>query len=192
MRLDAGGDFKLPMIGRVQAAGLTVEQLEAELAKRLAKYLEEPEVSVTVMEFQSQPVSVIGEVGTPGVHQLRGNKTLIEVLSAVGGIKPSAAPNLRITRRMEYGRIPVTTVTEDSDGAFSIAEINIKSLMEATTPENNLLVRPYDVISVPRALLVYVIGEVGHAGPLSLSEGRNHLCTAGHLSVGRGAAHGGC
>src|ERR1035437_4128158 len=79
------GDITLPLIGRVKAAGLTVEQLETELASRLNVYVQEPQVSVTVTEFRSQPVSVFGAVTTPGAVQLRGRKTLYEVFSMAGG-----------------------------------------------------------------------------------------------------------
>ena len=60
------GNITLPLIGRVQAGGLTVEQLEAELNTGLKKYMHDPQVSVTVAEFRSQPVSVFGSVARPG------------------------------------------------------------------------------------------------------------------------------
>src|SRR5438874_3482475 len=107
IRIDLGGIINMPTIGRVQAGGLTVEALEAELVKRLKVYLEEPDVAVSVTEYQSQPVSIFGEVMTPGVHQLEGRKTLVEMLSLAGGLKDEAGPSIRITRRLEYGPIPL-------------------------------------------------------------------------------------
>ncbi len=83
--IGTNGNITLPLIGRVQAGGLTVEQLETELNTRLKKYVQDPQVSVTVAEFRSQPVSVFGAVTKPGVIQLRGRKTLYEVLSMAGG-----------------------------------------------------------------------------------------------------------
>ena len=71
-RIDPNGDLKLPMVGRVHAAGMTIEQLEAELITRFKVYIKEPDVAVTVTEFHSQPVSVIGAVGTSGVQSARG------------------------------------------------------------------------------------------------------------------------
>jgi polysaccharide export outer membrane protein len=175
-RLDADGELKLPMIGRIQAGGLTLEQLEAEISKRLKVYLEEPEVTVSVLEFKSQPVSVLGAVNSPGVHQLEGRKTLLEVLSAAGGLKPEAASAISITRRIEYGPIPVPGAVDDPTHQFSMAQIDLKPLLEAKSPELNILIRPHDVLSIPRAQMIYVIGEVGHAGALPLSE-------SGSLSV---------
>jgi polysaccharide export outer membrane protein len=170
-RVDADGELKLPMVGRIQAGGLTPEQLEGEISKRLKVYLEEPEVTVAITEFKSQPVSIVGAVSSPGVHQLEGQKNLVEMLAAAGGPRADAGPTVKITRHLEYGRVPLPGATDDPTHQFSIAEINLKSVMEGKNPEYNILIRPHDLISVPRAQLVYVIGEVGHAGALPLNEG---------------------
>jgi polysaccharide export outer membrane protein len=170
-RVDADGELKLPMVGRIHAGGLTPEQLETEIAKRLKVYLEEPEVIVSVAEFKSQPVSVVGAVSQPGVHQLEGQKTLVEVLAAAGGLRQDAGATITITRRLEYGRIPLPGAADDPTHQFSIAEVNLKSVMEAKNPEYNIPIRPHDLISVPRAEVIYVIGEVGHQGALTLNEG---------------------
>src|ERR1700739_4002365 len=61
-RVGSDGDLTVPMIGRLKAAGLTAGQLESEIASRLEKYIRHPKVAVTVTEFHSQPVSVIGAV----------------------------------------------------------------------------------------------------------------------------------
>src|SRR5437879_5941760 len=75
LRVDMSGFIRLPMVGRLKASGLTIEQLETELASRLKQYIQEPEVAVSVVEFRSQPVSVIGAADHPGVRQLQGSKT---------------------------------------------------------------------------------------------------------------------
>ena len=170
-RLDPNGDLRLPMVGRIQAGGLTLEQLEAELTKRLKVFIQEPDVAVTITEFHSQPVSVIGAVGSSGVHQLQGRKTLVEMLSLAGGVSADAGPTVRIVRRLDEGRIPVVDAADDPTGGFSIAEIDLKSLLEARTPEKNIVLRPHDVISVPRAEMIFVVGEVGRPGPLQLNSG---------------------
>jgi polysaccharide biosynthesis/export protein len=170
-RVDADGELKLPMVGRIHAGGLTPEQLEAEITKRLKVYLEEPEVIVSIAEFKSQPVSIVGAVTVPGVHQLEGQKTLVEVLAAAGGLRQDAGATVTITRRLEYGRIPLPGAADDPTHQYSVAAVNLKAVMEAKNPEYNIAIRPHDVISVPRAQVVYVIGEVGHQGALQLSEG---------------------
>jgi polysaccharide export outer membrane protein len=172
-RLDQNGDVRLPMIGRVHAAGLTVEELERELTKRLRVYLQEPDVSVTVAESRSEMVSVIGAVITPGMKPLEGGKTLVEVLSAAGGMTQEAAPTLRIARKLTQGRIPLAEAADDPTGTFSIVELDARALLEGRAPDKNIIVRPNDVISVPHADVVYVIGEVGRPGPVALSGGHS-------------------
>ncbi len=120
--IGTNGNITLPLVGRVKAGGLTVEQLETELNARLKIYVKDPQIAVTVAEFRSQPVSVFGAVSKPGVIQLRGRKTLYEVLSMAGGPSDEkAGSSLTVTRRRENGEIPLPGATVDPTGQFSIA-----------------------------------------------------------------------
>ena len=92
----------------MHAAGLTLDQLETEVRSRLRKYFKNPQVGISLVESRSQPVSVIGAVRTPGVQQLQGQKSLMEVLSSAGGLMPEAGYVIKITRRSEWGKIPIT------------------------------------------------------------------------------------
>jgi polysaccharide biosynthesis/export protein len=152
--IDLEGYLNLPRIGRVRAAGLTVDQLEEELSKRAKEYLQNPVVNVTVAEFHSQPVSVLGAVANPGVHQVQGNKTLYEVISEAGGLKEDAGNTIKITRRIEEGAIPLPNAIIDPSGRFSIAQLNVRSVMSARNPLENIATKPNDVITVPRADLI--------------------------------------
>jgi polysaccharide export outer membrane protein len=167
--IDPQGYIELPLAGKVQAAGLTTGQLQQDLTKRLRAYIKDPHVVVSIGEFHSQPVSVIGEVTTPGLQQLRGRKTLAEVLSQAGGLKPEAGNLLKITRRLEFGRIPLENAQDDPSGQFSVAEIKLSSIIEAKDPQQNIAIQPYDVISVPKGEMVYVVGEVEKAGGFVLN-----------------------
>jgi polysaccharide export outer membrane protein len=173
VRIELSGDLRLPLAGRIRASGLTVEQLEKEIAARLRTYVKEPQVSVSVSEFRSQPVSVLGAVASPGVHQLQGRKTLFEILSMAGGLRQDAGHSIKITRRGEWGRIPLATAAEDSSGAYTVAEVSVASVIGAKNPQENIFVCPYDVVSVPRADMVYVIGAVKRAGGFVLNEKEN-------------------
>ena len=170
-RIDPSGDVRFPMVGSIHAAGMTIEQFESELRDRLKVYLQAPDVAVTVSEFHSQSVSVVGAVGTPGVRQLEGSKTVIEILSMAGGPSADAGPVVRISRRQDQGRIPLSEALENVETGFSTVDIPLKPLLDATTPEKNILIRPNDIVSVPRADVVYVIGEVGHAGSIPVTRG---------------------
>ncbi len=170
VRVDMSGYVRLPYAGRVRMAGLTIEQARAELTRRLHKYFRAPEVSVSVAEFRSQPVSVIGAVKQPGVHQLEGRKNLIEVLALAGGLETSAGPRIKITRRIEWGRLPLSSAADDPAGEYSVAEVSVRSLLDARNPGENIAIRPFDVISVPRAELIYVTGQVARSGGFVLNE----------------------
>ena len=170
VRVDLRGEITLPMIGRVRAAGLTAEQLEIELKTKLAKYLLQPEVTVTLTAYRSQPVLVLGSVKTPGSIQLEGRKTLFEVISLAGGIAPDAGYTIKITRRKENGRIPLVGAVEDTTGQYSIADVAVKSVLEAKNPEENILILPNDTITVPRGNLIYVIGAVKKTGGFVLGD----------------------
>ena len=119
-RIDPNGDLKLPMVGRIHASGMTIDELEAELRKRLREVLNEPDVTVSVGELHSQTVSVIGAVGASGVHQIRGRQTLIEILSLAGGVRADAGPVVRVVRRPEWDRIPLPEATIDPTTGSSI------------------------------------------------------------------------
>jgi polysaccharide export outer membrane protein len=169
-RVDGDGNADVPLVGRVHVAGLTVQQTEEKLDKLLRTYIRDPQVAVNVSEVHSEPVSVLGAVNTPGVHQVQGQKTLLEMLSLAGGIRQDAGYSVRITRESAWGCIPLPNAKPDASGRFSVAELNLKKIMEAKNPEENIQIFPHDVISVPKADMVYVIGEVRRSGGFVLGE----------------------
>ena len=170
VRIDAAGNLQLHYVGKLHAAGLTVDELAKAIAERLKDYVNEPNVTVEVTDYGSQPVSVMGAVNKPGVYQLRGSKTLVEVLSLAEGLRNDAGYSIRITRHSEWGAIPLPNAAPDSGGNFSVAEVRVSAIMEARNPAANILIRPHDVISVPRAEMVYVVGSVHRPGGFVLGE----------------------
>jgi len=197
VRIDGDGDIQVPLGGRVHVSGLTAQQAEKELNKVLSKYIRDPQIVVSIAEVRSQPVSILGAVNTPGVHQVQGHKTLLEMLALAGGIRSDAGYSVRITRQLEWGCLPLPNTQLDASGRFSVAELNLKKIMEAKNPEENVQIFPHDVISVPKAEMVYVIGEVKRSGGfvlgehqsisvlqvLSLAEGLNTTADARHARI---------
>jgi len=169
--LGPSGELRLPMIDAVKATGLTANELEHELRKQLSAYIKEPLVSVTVEEFASRPVSVLGAVGKPGVQKLTGGETLAEVLSTAGGLRADASSSLTVTRRKQWGKLPLPGADLDASGEFYVARLEVRKLLEGLAPELNIAIRPHDVISAPHAAVVYVVGAVKHAGAFPLTEG---------------------
>src|SRR5690349_1298905 len=155
MRIDPDGDLRLPMIGRLHAAGQSVEQFENELKTRFSVFLKSPDITVNVTSSRSQTVSVIGAVVNPGVKPLETERTLIDVLSAAGGLTMDAGTTVRVTRKMDQGRIPLPEAIDDSTGAYSTVDLDAKALLSAQLPEKNIVILPNDVIAVPRADVVF-------------------------------------
>ncbi len=184
MRVEGNGSLTLPLVGTVKAAGLTASQLSAEISNRLQKYYLKPQVMVSVTEYRSQPVSVIGAVNTPGVHQVQGRKTLVEMLSLAGGPRQDAGSKIIVTRRAEWGLIPVEGAVMDASGEFSTAEIDLAAAITAQRPQDNIAVKPNDIIAVTKARLVYVVGEVNRPAGYVLE--RKGLSVAQALAMAGG------
>lgn len=170
-RIDLNGNIKLPLFAdRVQAAGLTVEQLEDKITGLLKTILKDPRVAISVVAFRSEPVYVMGSVRSPGVIQLQGRSTLLDIISAAGGFSDDAGYTLKIIRRSEYGRIPLPTAVDDASGEYSVAEVNTNDIVQATNPAHDILICPRDEITVPRGEMVYVIGTVARSGGYVLQQ----------------------
>jgi polysaccharide biosynthesis/export protein len=176
-QIDNDGTVTLPMIGQVHAAGLTIGQFQANLVTAYKKYFKDPQVTVQVNEFHSQPVSVAGNINTPGVVQLRGNRNLMEVISQAGGLRPEAGDSVLITRNLSEGAIPVAGAFTDPTGKYSVAHINIRAVMSGKDPEGNIMIKPHDVITVPRARMIYVLGNVTKPGGFVLTDNESMSIT---------------
>jgi len=171
VRVDDSGSVTLPFIGRIEVSGMTLRDLEAGIALKLSKYVVSPRVGVTITERRALPVTVAGAVRNPGVQNVAGGKTLFEVLAMAGGVLPDAGYRIRLTRRVSEGPIPVAGAQEDAAGQYYVAEIPLKNL-ESGSSSDNVAVLPNDFISVPRAEVIYVLGDVKKTGPFPLADGQ--------------------
>jgi polysaccharide export outer membrane protein len=170
VRISPAGDVDLPGAGQVHAGGLTVEEFKAKLMEAFKKQLLQPQVSVEIVDFGSQPVSVIGALNKPGVYQLRGQKTLAEVMSLAQGFRQDAGPWVMVQRAVENGPIPLAVAKPDVTGKFSVAQVRIKQLLAGEDPADNIQIRAHDVVSVPPAQVVFVMGDVKKSGEVSLKD----------------------
>ncbi len=169
-RIDADGFITLPLVGRVKAGGITVQALEADLVTRLRQFIRDPQVIISVVQFRSEPVFFLGAFRTPGIYPLQGRRTLVEMLSSVGGLLPEASRRIRITRRDEYGPIPLTNAVPSADGKTSTVEISLESLTQNVNPDEDIVLLSYDVVYAERAERVYVSGEVVKVSAIELAE----------------------
>jgi polysaccharide biosynthesis/export protein len=132
VRVSENGEVSLPLLGGIHVVRLTARELENTLAAKLREFLKDPHVSVMVTAIESHPVSVIGEVNKPGVFQVRGSKTLLEMLSMAQGLGPEAGDEVLVMRNAGYNRGQESgaqtkeagngeTASKDADGIKSVS-----------------------------------------------------------------------
>jgi polysaccharide biosynthesis/export protein len=172
VRVSDTGEISYPLIpGRIRASGLTPYQLEQKLAQLLIEngLVSHPQVSVFVKEQNSQPVSIVGAVFKPGVVQIIRPTTLLELLATSGGITDDAGSYVIITRRSAPREVreeaavataepPPVTPPDELSQPSQIITIRLQDLLESGNPVYNVAVYGGDVVSVPRAGIVYVTG----------------------------------
>lgn len=155
--LSPDGTVWLPLIGAVELGELTPREAAARLRELYGKdLLRDPQISVQVKEYRSQPVSVLGAVVKPGVYQLRGPQRLSEVLAMAEGLSPESGGEIVIDR-------PRPTGGEESLRVATRGLLRLNGGLE-----NNPWVEGGDTIRVSKAGVVYVVGEVGRAGGFPL------------------------
>ncbi len=166
VRITGAGKVNLPLIGETSVAGLTVPNIEEKVINLLSDgFLVTPHVSVFIQEYKSKKVIVMGEVNKPGLVELRGDATLIEVLSKVGGITEKAGEILYLQRkRAEAGE-------SLDDGEQKKMAVELNSLLEGEDSFANISVFEGDSLYVPRAAFFYVNGEVQKPGPYKITKG---------------------
>ncbi|MFT4112060.1 polysaccharide biosynthesis/export family protein [Silvibacterium sp.] len=187
VRIDPDGYLDLPLVGRMQAGGLTLTQFKAALTKKLTKYIDSPQISVNLTDNQSRTVSVIGEVNSPGIHPLPQPRDLIDVLSIAGGVKPDAGSKVVLTRNVSRGLLPLSDAQLDQSGRYRTATVSLDNLLAAKHPAENILIQPGDVVSVPKGEIVYVIGNVHKPGGFPLNS-HESLSLLQALSLAEGIA----
>jgi len=130
------GSISFPLVGSLQAAGHTPEEVQAQIAKRLQKFIPDPVVTVAVAHLNAYQIYVIGKVGRPGVYPVGRRLDVVQALALAGGLNPFAAANdIKILRR-EGGK--QTTLN------FRYADIEAGKRLD-----QNILLQPGDVIVVP-------------------------------------------
>ena len=188
-RIEEDGFVNLPLVGRLQASGLTVRDFEKLLVDALKKFVIEPRVLINVVQYRSAPVFFVGSFQKPGIYPLQGRRTLVEMLTAIGGLSPQASRRLKVTRRSESGKLQLPNVYEDPEGKYTSVEISMGSLRENVNPAEDIVLEPFDVITVERAELIYVTGEVGRKGGIELGE-RESMSILQVLTMSGGANNG--
>ncbi len=149
VRVDETGDVSFHLIGSLHLAGLTIDESKSLIAARYVagNYLVNPQVSLLIQEYGTQGATVSGEVVRPGVYPVLGRRSLLDTLSHAGGITPSAKNEVTIQRHADGS---ILTVTLSQDARESLAA--------------DVEVLPGDKVIVPRAGIIYVLGDVYRPG----------------------------
>ena len=161
VRVSNDGTIAVPLLGRVEAAGLTPDQLRKELEQAYGKnLLQNPQISVFVKEFHAQPISVIGAVQKPGLYQITGPRTLIEALSMAGGLASgkNAEPGKTVYITRQGGFPDLHVVPGMQLVAPGKIGIDLKDLLYTQDTDLNIPIRPHDIIAVANANVIYVAG----------------------------------
>jgi len=168
--VEADGTFTFPLIGRVKAGGMSLRDVEQALRTQLSDgFFKNPQVSVSVEQYRSQRIFVVGEVRTPGPYPLVGDMTLIEALARAGSTTEHAAGEALIVRSSDGSRSSGPLLPDQKNGA-DVIRVDVKALQSGRLSENATL-RDGDTIFVPRAELVYVFGHVHNPGAYTLQSG---------------------
>jgi polysaccharide export outer membrane protein len=209
VRVAGDGDISLPLLGTIKAAGMTPRELELVLQALLRRtYMKDPQVTVTVTEMQSHSVSVLGAVKTPGVFQIRGTKTLLEMLSMAQGLSPDAGNAVVVMRGTGYAfdsnhspkageksvaaagvqdgaSVSPVSASSANTGEAKTIEISLKRLLNSGDPKYNVAIYPGDIIKVKAAGIVYVVGDVMRPGGFPIQD-NEHMTVLQAIALGEG------
>jgi polysaccharide export outer membrane protein len=171
LRVNEHGAITLALGGDLAVSGMTAEQAGQAIEKKFldAGILKDPHVSVTVLEYATQGVTILGEVKNPGVYPLLGVHGLLDLISAAGGETPSAGKAVTLTHRSDPGH-PIVVTIETKPGS---------------TADFHTDIRPGDTIMVSHAGIVYVIGDVGKPGGF-LIENNDRLTVLEAIALAQG------
>jgi polysaccharide export outer membrane protein len=164
-----GGKIAVPLIGDVQAAGLTVSELTSRLTQEFAKKVKVPQVNVTLREVNSYRIYFLGKVARPGVLTSKSEVTLLQAISLAGGIQDGADLSLAYVARGTE-RLPIDFVKLLRNGDLS----------------QNIVLNPEDTVVVPDnpRNVVYVTGEVRQPGMLPFVKERGWTALQAVVAVG--------
>ena len=171
-RVDPSGSISLALVGSVKVAGLTAEEAQAAIEKSFSDggYLRNPHVVMSVKNYSTQGITVLGEVAHPGTYSAMNVRRLFDAFLAAGGLTQKAGNTVSINRARSGGKVETVELTSDP----------------AKSAENNVVIEPGDTVIVGRAGLVYVLGEVTRPGGFVIdnTEGRMSLMQAVAMASG--------
>jgi Periplasmic protein involved in polysaccharide export len=167
VRVDSGGMIRMPLIeGEIRAACKTESELAAEITARYLEYLRSPQVDVFIKEYNSQPVAVIGAVRLPSRFQLTRRVRLLELLTFAGGLADNAGRSVQV---VHTGTGSSCDAPEENAATSGLDNYRLSETLKGEE-QANPFVQPGDVISVPEAEQIFVVGNVIRPSAIPLKE----------------------
>jgi polysaccharide biosynthesis/export protein len=156
-RVSNSGDLYLPLIDYVHVGDLSLEEAQKLIEKRLddGGFVKNPHVTIFISDYSSQGVTLLGEVGKPGIYPVLGDRRLFDLFSAAGGLTERASRTVSITRRNDPDKPQIIHLARNL----------------TDSPESNVDVQPGDTIEIFRAPIVYIVGDVGRPSGLLVDSG---------------------
>ena len=193
VRVSQSGHISLPLFPvKIRAGRLTTFQLEEKLAELLQVngLVSHPQVSIFVKEHQSQPITIMGAVKRPTVFQAIRQTNLLEALSHAEGLADNAGDVVRVSRPAIVNGSGGESETQ-GNGAHLVREaetitVRIKDLLESGQAKYNVPVYGGDIISVPKAGVVYVVGSVQLPGGFALKSDSENMSALKAIALARG------
>jgi polysaccharide biosynthesis/export protein len=165
------GTFTFPLIGRVKASEMSPDELQRKLVVLLAKdFIRNPQVTVTVQEYRSKTVFVVGEIAKPGTYPLAGNATVIGILAKAGPTTVNAGSEVVIVRPLVATGGPLLPGDVSEEGQAKVLRVNIRDI-EAGQLDKNVRLEANDTVFIPQAPTVFVSGEVRNPGAFAFRQG---------------------
>ena len=192
VRVNETGYISLPLMpSKVRAGGLTPFQLQDKLAELLQTngLVSTPQVSVSVKEQHSQPITVIGAVKSPMVIQALRKTTLLQALSQAGGIADDAGSTVIVTRPAADVFDPSYPPDPSAPSTAQTFTINLADVLESADSHFNIPLIGGDVVSVPRAGIIYVVGAVIRPGGFLMQNDLDHMTMLKMLSLAGGTTN---
>lgn len=130
------GMISLPLIGIVRVTGMTLSRIEELLATKLKRFIDKPQVTVTVVEVRSKSVYVEGQVARPGVYSLLSATNVVQLVVRAGGLTP-------------FARRSSVIVLRNTNGTQEKLKVNLAKVLRGEAPDQNIELLPSDVVVVP-------------------------------------------
>lgn len=184
-RVSATGHIKMALIDKIEAAGLTVAEVESLICKKLEKFLKEPAVTVFIKEYRSQQIAVLGSVKSPGVYYVTGQRYLLDLLSMAGGLSQDAG-DVCIIQKTGSGKNIGGESEPADEGNIEQIVIDLNALLVNGRIDLNLPLASGDVIHVPEAGIFFVDGAVNSPGSFKL---KKKMTLAQALSMAKGLSY---